>query len=37
MNHDEIPEDAWQNQTDEWIEYVKNGIFCTVFGYARYS
>ena len=37
MIHDEVFENIWQNQTDGWIEYVKNDVLCTTFGYSRSS
>ena len=27
LNQDDVFGDTWQNQTDEWINYVKNDVF----------
>ena len=37
MNHDEIYADNWRDKKDEWVDYVKNNVFCTAISYARYS
>ena len=37
MNHDEYDENIYMNKKDEWFDYVKNGVSCTAFSYARYS
>ena len=34
-NHDEINADIWRNEKDEWVDSVKNDVFCTAFSYAR--
>ena len=36
MNHDEIDENNWKDQKDEWLPYVKNDVLCTGYCYARY-
>ena len=37
MNHDEVFEKTWRNQTCERLDYVKSDVSCTTFDYARYS
>ena len=37
MNHDEIDENNSGDKKSEWLDYVKNDVFCTAFNYARYS
>ena len=27
MDHDEVFEDTWKNQPDEWLDFVKNRCF----------
>ena len=34
-NHDEINENNWKNQKDEWLPYVKSDVLCTAYSYAR--
>ena len=29
MNHDEIDENVWKDEKDEWLPYVKNDVLCT--------
>ena len=36
MEHDEIYEDTWGEEEDEWLPYVKNDVLSTAFSYARY-
>ena len=36
-NHYEIDGDIYIDKKDEWLPYVKNDVFCTVFCYARCS
>ena len=35
MNHDEIDGINYKDKTVEWLDYVKQHVFCTVFSYAR--
>ena len=37
MDHKEFYADSWRDGNNEWIEYVKNDVLCTVSSYARYS
>ena len=37
MDCDEVFEATWQNQTDEWLNYVKNNVLSNSFRYVRYS
>ena len=37
MIHDEIDEEKYIINKDEWLFYVKNDVLCTVFSYARYT
>ena len=37
INHEEINTDKWRVKKEEWVDYVKNDVLCTVFSYARYS
>ena len=37
LNHDEIDANNYKDKKDEWLDYVKQDVFCTVFSYARYS
>ena len=36
MNHDDVDGNNYMNKKDEWLPYVKQGVLCTVFSYARY-
>ena len=36
MNHDEVDGNIYKNKKDEWLPYVKQGVLCTAFSYARY-
>ena len=36
MNHDEIDENNWRDEKDEWLPFVKNDVLCTAYSYARY-
>ena len=37
MDQDEVFEDTWKNQMDEWLDNVKNDVLKTNFGYARWK
>ena len=37
MNHDEIDENIYMTNKDEWLPYVKIYVLCTAFSYARYK
>ena len=37
MDHDEAFEDSWMNIRDEGTDFVGKDVFCTGFGYARFS
>ena len=37
MDHDEVFEDTWRNQTVEWSESVKIDVVCSIFSYASYN
>ena len=37
MNHDETDEKNWGDGKDELVDYVKNGVSCTAFSYARWK
>ena len=37
IEHDEFYEDKWEEQENEWLPYVKNGVLSTAFCYARYT
>ena len=37
MEHDETYEDTWEAEEDEWLPYVKNDLYSTVFCYDRYT
>ena len=37
MNHDDIDENNWKNEKDEWLLYVKNNVLWTAYCYARYG
>ena len=36
MDHDEIDGNIYLDEKDEWLDYVKQGVLCTAFSYARY-
>ena len=36
MDQVEVFEDIWQNQTDEWLVYVKSNVLCFSLSFARY-
>ena len=36
MDHDEVDGNNYRDKINEWLLYVKNDVFCTVFGYARF-
>ena len=36
MDHDEVDYNNYKDKKDEWLPYVKNGVLCTAFSYARY-
>ena len=36
MNHDEVDCNINKDKKDEWLDYVKQDVLCTVFSYARY-
>ena len=36
MDHDEIYEDTWEDDEDEWLLYFKNDVLSTAFCYARF-
>ena len=35
MNHDEIDGNKYKDYKNEWLDYVKQDVLCTVFSYAR--
>ena len=37
MDHAEINSNNYKDKKDEWLDYVKIDVLCTVFSYARYS
>ena len=37
MEHDEIYEDTWEAEENEWLPYVKNDVLSTAFCYGRYT
>ena len=37
MNHDNIDENNWRDEKDEWLPYVKNDVLSTAYCYARYN
>ena len=37
LEHDEIYEDTWEAEENEWLPYVKNDVLSTAFCYARYT
>ena len=36
MDHDEIDGENYKIKKDEWLDYVKQYVFCTAFTYAKY-
>ena len=36
MDHDEIYEDTWRDEENEWLPHVKKDVLSTVFCYARF-
>ena len=37
MDQDEVFEDTWIKKKDQCLDYVKNDVLCTAFGYAIYN
>ena len=37
LEHDEIFEDIWEENENEWLPYLKNDVLSTGFSYARFS
>ena len=37
MGHDEIYEDIWEVNQNEWLPYLKNNVLSTAFSYARFA
>ena len=37
MNHDEVGGNNYKDKKNNWLDFVKNDVLCTVFSYARYS
>ena len=37
LEHDEIYEDTWEENENEWLSYVKNDLLSIAFCYARYT
>ena len=37
MNHDEIDYNKYKDEKGEWLDYVKQDAFYTVFSYDRYN
>ena len=37
LEHDQISEDNWGENEDEWLPYLKNDVLSTAFSYARYT
>ena len=35
-NHNEIDGENYKDKIDEWLDFVKQDVLCTVFSYARY-
>ena len=37
LEHDEISEDKWEGEKNEWLPFLKNNVFSIFFSYARYA
>ena len=37
MDHDEIYENTWEDEENEWLPYLKNDVLKTALSYAKYS
>ena len=37
MEYDEINEDTWEDEENDWLPYVKDDVLSTAFCYARYT
>ena len=35
INHDEVDENSYMNNKDEWLPYVTIEVICTAFSYGR--